>query len=209
VAVHPVSLDYQWHIDGQIPFGFNAGYSHNLDVGGKHADASDFEAVRPGATPHYDLVRLGAQATFRLPRSWQLQARGGGQWTEDALVPGEQFGIGGANAVRGYEEREITGDSGAVATVELITPDLLAARQIPSTALRLLGFADAGKAYNRLDTPCRAGQSTCLLTSLGIGARMVYKSLQLRLDVAHALKDAISTGSGDTRAHFLAIYNFP
>ena len=170
--------------------------------------ASDFEAARPGAPLHYDLVRLGAYASPPLPRSWQLQARASGQWTEDALVPGEQFSIGGAYAVRGYEEREITGDSGAVATVELLTPNLFASRYDPTTALRLLGFVDAGQAFNRLDTPCRASQSRCLLTSVGIGARMAYGPVQLKLDVAHPLKDAISTGSGDTRVHFLAIYNF-
>jgi hemolysin activation/secretion protein len=209
VAVHPVSLDYQLQSDGRVPFGFNVGYSQNLDLGGPHAQPSDFEAVRPGAPLHYDLVRLGAYATLPLPGSWQIQSRASGQWTDDALVPGEQFGIGGAYAVRGYEEREITGDSGAVASVELFTPNLLASRSDPGTALLLLGFFDAGKAFNRLDTPCRVGQSSCLLTSAGIGTRVTYRSLQLRLDVAHALKDAISTGKGDTRVHFLALYRFP
>jgi hemolysin activation/secretion protein len=208
VAVHPVSIDYQWQQDGAVPFGFNAGYSRNLDIRGNHAHPSDYEAVRPGADPHYDLVRLGAHVALSLPRAWQLQARAGGQWTNDALVPGEQFGIGGSLAVRGYEEREITGDSGAVASAEVYTPNLLASGEDPASALRLLGFADAGKAYNRIDTPCRVGQSTCLLTSVGVGARLIYRKLQLRLDVAHALKDAISTASGDTRVHFLAIYSF-
>jgi hemolysin activation/secretion protein len=137
-----------------------------------------------------------------------LQARTSGQWTDDPLVPGEQFGIAGASAVRGYEEREITGDSGAVASVEVITPNLLASKDDPTTALRLVGFADAGKAFNRLDTPCRAGQSSCTLTSVGIGARLGYRSLQLKLDVAHALKDAIRTDRGDTRVHLQAILSF-
>jgi len=208
VAVHPASVDYQWQLDGPRPFGFNVGYSQNLDVGGTHAHPSDYDAVRPGAPVRYDLVRLGAFAAMPVG-TWQVQARASGQWTNDALVPGEQFGIGGANAVRGYEEREITGDSGAIATVELLTPNLLAAKERgPTTALRLLGFADAGKAYNRLDTPCRIDQSRCLLSSVGIGARLVYGSLQVKLDVAHALKDALRTGSGDTRLHLLAIYTF-
>jgi hemolysin activation/secretion protein len=208
VAVHPVSIDYQWQSEGTRPYGFNVGYSHNLDIGGRYSNLSDYEAVRPGAVLRYQLARLGAYAALPMPGSWQLQGRASGQWTGDALVPGEQFGIGGANAVRGYEEREITGDSGAVASVELITPNLLASREDPKTALRLLGFADAGKAFNQLDTPCRIGQSSCLLTSAGIGARLGYGSLQLRLDVAHALKTAIRTGSGDTRVHLQAIYSF-
>jgi len=209
VAVHPASVDYQWQFDGKRSFGFNVGYSHNLDLDGAHGKASDFEAVRHGAPLEYDLARFGAYAALPLPRSWQLQARASGQWTDDALVPGEQFSIGGAYAVRGYEEREVTGDSGAVATVELFTPNLLASRDDATTALRLLGFVDAGKVFNRLDTPCRAGESTCLLTSVGIGARLGYRSLQMKLDAAHASKDAIHTRSGHWRAHFLAIYSFP
>jgi len=208
VAVHPLSLDYQWQLDGKRPIGFNLGYSHNLDAGGSHAHRSDYEAVRPGATLHYDLIRIGAYATLPMPASWQLQARANGQWTDDALVPGEQFGIGGANAVRGYEEREIAGDSGVVASVELMTPNLLASKDDATTALRLIGFADVGNASNRLDTPCRTGQSNCGLASVGIGARLGYRSLQLKLDVAHALKDAVRTAKGDTRVHFQAIYSF-
>jgi hemolysin activation/secretion protein len=208
VAVHPVSIDYQWQSEGTRPYGFNVGYSRNLDIGGHYSNRSDYEAVRPGAVLRYQLARLGAYAALPMPGSWQLQGRANGQWTGDALVPGEQFGIGGANAVRGYEEREITGDSGAVASVELITPNLLASKEDSKTALRLLGFADAGKAFNQLDTPCRIAQSSCLLTSAGIGARLGYRSLQLRLDVAHALKSAIRTGSGDTRVHLQAIYSF-
>jgi hemolysin activation/secretion protein len=179
-----------------------------MDVGGNHAEPADFEAVRPGSTPHYGFFRVGANAALPLPRSWQPQAHIAGQWTDDPLVPGEQFGIAVANAVRGYEEREITGDSGAVATAELLTPNLLGSRSDPSTVLRQLGFADAGKASNHLDTPCRANQSTWLLTSFGTGARLGWRSPQLRLEVAHALKDAIRTASGDNRVHFLAIYNF-
>lgn len=208
VAVHPLSLDYQWRNEGERPFGFSIGYSHNLDLGGSYSDPSDYEAVRPGAVVRYDLIRLGAFAVLPMPASWQMQARASGQWTGDALVPGEQFGIGGANAVRGYEEREIIGDSGVVGSLEVFTPNLLAAKDDATTALRLLGFADAGKVSNQLDTPCRVGESSCTLTSVGIGARLAYGSLQLKFDVAHALKNGISTESGDTRAHFQAIYSF-
>jgi hemolysin activation/secretion protein len=207
VAVHPLSIDYQWRSGGARPFGFNLGYSHNLDLGGSYADPADYEAVRPGAVLRYDLARFGASAALPLPALWQLQARANGQWTGDALVSGEQFSIGGTYAVRGYEEREITGDSGFVAALELFTPNLLAAKDDATTSLRLLGFADAGKVFNQLDTPCRAGESSCTLTSVGIGARLGYGALQLKFDVAHSLKDAISTGSGDTRAHFQAIFS--
>jgi hemolysin activation/secretion protein len=158
---------------------------------------------------HYDLIRFGAFAALPLRRTWQLQGRISGQWTNDALVPGEQFGIAGASAVRGYEERELSGDRGAVVSVEVVTPNLLATTGGPQSALRLLAFADAGHVSNRLGTPCRAAQSSCSLASAGLGARLGYGALQLKLDVAHALKNAVNTEDGDTRVHFQAIYSFP
>lgn len=208
VAVSPLSIDYQWQSEGKSPFGFNVGYSRNLNIGGSHSHPSDYDAVRAGARTGYELVRLGAYGGLSMRGAWQLQARVLGQWTGDALVPGEQFGIGGASAVRGYEEREITGDSGAVASAELISPNLFASRDDPTTVLRLLGFADAGKVFNQLDTPCRAGQSRCTLASVGAGARLGYRSLQVKIDVAHALKNATRTANGDTRVHLQAIYSF-
>jgi hemolysin activation/secretion protein len=205
VAVHPASIDYQWQSDGARPHGLRIGYSHNLDAGGRHAGPSDYAAVRPGAVRHYQLMRLGGFAALPLPGAFQLHARANAQWTGDALVPGEQFGIAGPNEVRGYEQREITGDSGVVAALELLTPDL---QGDPATSLRLAGFADAGLAVNRLDTPCREGRSRCRLASLGLGVRVVHGAFQLRLDVAHALRDAVTTDRRDTRAHFQAIYGF-
>jgi hemolysin activation/secretion protein len=38
-------------------------------------------------------------------------------------VPGELFGVGGAQSVRGYEERELAGDSGLQASFEFTTPE--------------------------------------------------------------------------------------
>jgi hemolysin activation/secretion protein len=143
-----------------------------------------------------------------LPNHWQVSGRIAGQWTRDGLVNGEQFSIAGSTSVRGYEEREITGDGGAVATMELYTPNLLPAAASAQSALRLLGFVDAGKAWNRLDTPCRGTQTSCTLAAVGLGMRLNWEKLQLRLDLAHALKDANLTRSGDNRAHLQMIYSF-
>jgi hemolysin activation/secretion protein len=96
----------------------------------------------------------------------------------------------------------------SVELIDSMTPNLFASKDDLTTTLRLLGFADAGKVFNRLDTPCRLGQSRCSLAAIGLGARLGYRSLQLKLDLAHALKNANTTGRGDTRLHFQAIYAF-
>lgn len=208
VAVHPISLEYSVQRAGERPLGFNLSLSHNLALGGRHAAASDFDAVRAGAKRRYSMLRAGAYGALALPAAWRLQARINGQSSGDALVPGEQFGIAGANTVRGYEEREVTGDSGVVASVELYSPDMLRTAENQRMTLRWLGFADGGKAWNHLDTPCRDSQSSCSLRSLGLGLRLGLGAWQLRLDLAHALTKGTRTARGDNRAHLQATYSF-
>lgn len=208
VTVNPLSLDYTLQRGGERALGFNAGLTHNLALGGSHADAAHYEAARPGASRDYSLVRLGGFAARALPRHWQISGRIAGQWTHDGLVNGEQFSIAGSTSVRGYEEREITGDSGVSATLELYSPSLLPATASPKSALRLLGFVDAGKVWNRLNTPCRDAQSSCTLAAVGLGTRLDWRNLQFRLDLAHALKNGNLTERGDNRAHLQLIYSF-
>jgi hemolysin activation/secretion protein len=123
------------------------------------------------------------------------------QWTNDALVPGEQFGLGGAQSVRGYEERELTGDRGLAASVELQGPGLLSS-EVRRGDLRPLLFVDAGLARNADDAPCVDIRSQCSAASFGLGARYVWGDFSARLDLAYALKSVVRTQRGDTRAHF-------
>jgi len=212
VSVQPLLLEYVLQRGGQHPLGASIGLQHNLQIGGSHARDANFDAVRLGSKPRYTLLRFGGFVGTTLAEDWQLQARLSGQATGDALVPGEQFGIGGANAVRGYEEREMTGDSGLLASVELLSPNLLpapTADTAPQGMLRALVFADLGWVRNRLGTPCRGlNESECSLGSVGIGLRYEAGRWQLRADLAHAAREGVRTGRGDTFAHFSVSYRF-
>ena len=154
------------------------------------------------------MLRSNGGVAFALPQAWQLQARMGGQWTDDGLVSGEQFGLGGASSVRGYEERELGGDIGVSGSVELVTPELAETLAFSKGSLRLLAFVDAGWVRNRLDTPCLDNRTECSISSLGVGARWSYGPAQLRLDIAHALRTASETDQGDTRVHVSFSYGF-
>ncbi|MGL6113137.1 MAG: ShlB/FhaC/HecB family hemolysin secretion/activation protein [Rubrivivax sp.] len=208
VTVNPLSIAYTAQKSGKNPAGFSLGFSQNLGLAGPNGNAANFDAVRAGAEKYYTLLRLAGYATLPLPDQWQLQGRVSGQLTPDALIPGEQFGIAGANTVRGYLEREVIGDRGVVGSVELYAPALLEPMGVRQSMLQLLTFVDAGKVWNHLDTPCVGTASSCPLASVGLGIRAGLQALQLRLDVAYALKDGNSTTAGDTRASFLATYNF-
>jgi hemolysin activation/secretion protein len=207
VTVRPLALEYSLQRDRAGSLGFSSVISHNFGWGGARASQADFDAARPGAAQRYTTVRLDAAASLPL-RSWQWQTRLGGQWTAQALVPGEQFGIAGTNAVRGYEERELIGDRAAHVAFELYGPQWQPDWLGSTDGLRLLGFADAGRVWNRLDTPCLDTRSVCSLASVGLGGRFSVAGVQLRLDVAHALRPATRTARGDNRVHVLASYGF-
>lgn len=206
VTVHPLSLDYAMQSGGSPTLGFNVSLSGNLRLGGSHTGVASFEAVRSGASPGYTALRFGANAGTAFAEDWSLRGRVTGQLSRDPLVPGEQFGIGGAASVRGYEERELVGDSGAFASLEIGSPALWADAR--TGRLHLLAFAEAAYVANQQDTPCVEDRSHCTLASLGVGARHTLGALQTRLDLAYALKSAARTQRGDAKLHFAVNYGF-
>ncbi|WP_374359135.1 ShlB/FhaC/HecB family hemolysin secretion/activation protein [Pseudoduganella danionis] len=192
VTVHPLSLAYQagmpitaGSLSGQLSV------IHNLP-GGKGADQSAFTAIRAGAKAAYTIVRLAGSAQRAFGNDWQLRAIVNAQYSRDELVPGEQFGAGGASSVRGFQEREIANDSGINLNLEAYTPDFCGRE---GWNCRLLGFYDS--AYVRRTRPAAGELASTSIGSAGIGARMQLSSyLNLQLDFGHILA-AGATGRKD------------
>jgi hemolysin activation/secretion protein len=203
VTVHPLTIDYTAQRGGDRAAGFNLALSRNLALGGRHARAGSVDAVRPGAPLGFMVVRGGAYAVTPLSGEWRMSYRVAAQFSPDALIAGEQFGLAGSNAVRGYEEREITGDSGIAASAELMSPP------VGSSGMRFVAFGDGGVARNHLGTSCDGTDARCTLASLGVGARFALGPSRWKLDVAHALKDGRSTGRNSARVHFQASLPLP
>jgi hemolysin activation/secretion protein len=202
VTVHPLTLDYTIQRGGDRPLALDLAYSRNAALGGRYGKAANFEAVRPGAVRGYQVVRLGGFAGLPVLRDWRIGLRLSAQASGDGLVAGEQFGLTGASSVRGYEERELTGDSGISANAELTSPTLF------DTQLRILGFMDGGMVRNNLGTACNGTSSSCTLGSAGLGARYSLGNAQLKLDVARALREGRVTARNSTRLHFQASVSF-
>lgn len=208
VSVQPLSVEYLVQQAGRRAWGLSIGLQHNLQIAGGRAGDSQFALVRPGSRPRYTLLRLGVFSGIELAEGWQLQGRLIGQYSPDALVPGEQFGIGGVSSVRGYDERELSGDSGASASLEVWGPDIAAALGLSSGTLRGVGFVDGGWVDNQGTLACRLDRTRCTLASLGIGLRYAAGPLQARVDLAHTLREAIRSGRHDTRLQFSVSYSF-
>ena len=130
-----------------------------------------------------------------------------GQATHDALVPGEQFGVGGAASVRGLEERELIGDAGITATAEIYTPDLCVILHNARTHCNLLGFVDDG--HLSLNDALSGEASHDAVSSAGAGLRFTYgRMLSLQMDYGQVFSTSDETLTGDRRLHALIAVTF-
>jgi hemolysin activation/secretion protein len=203
VSVQPLSLTYAAQTVSEVRASFSVGLHHNLAFGGKHGKQADFDAVRPDSQRRYTLLRASAALAVPVAEWGVLAARVQGQYSPKPLVPGELFGIGGAQNVRGFEERELGGDSGAQLSIEALSPSLGDSLfKQPGLDLRALLFADAGYVSNQQGDPCLLDRSNCHMGSLGLGLRAGWQQWQMRLDIARAMSTGTSTKKGDVRAHF-------
>lgn len=207
LTVHPLSLEYTLQEAGDRTVGASVSLVHNLALGGSEGGSANFEATRPGANRYYTSLRGNGFAGLALPAQWQAQVRVAGQLSRDVLVSGEQFGLGGASSVRGYEEREMLGDSGTLVSAELYAPELAKSFGEAFSSVLVLGFIDAGQVRNQLGKPCDGQATRCAMWSIGTGLRLRAGPFQFRLDLAQAMRSAIRTRRDDIGASFQASYS--
>ena len=120
------------------------------------------------------------------------------QFSDRALVPVEQFSLGGALSVRGYRQDALLGDNGWFNSAEIRATIV----RIPEweTSLQLTPFLDFGKVWNtdKFDDTTNASLDfdTNTLLSVGIGLRLqVSDEFAARLDWGIPLVDLDDTGN--------------
>lgn len=193
VTVHPLSVNYLglWTMAAGEA-NVSVTYLRNIPGGTRGSDA-DFTLARSGAPAAYHVLRFAGTISGSLKNDWQVRAIVNGQYTPDALIPGEQFGAGGASSVRGFNEREVSNDSGVAANVELYTPSLCPSKA--SWQCRLLAFYDGAYATRNKALAGEIGSST--IGSVGAGLRFaIGTSASVQADFGHVVK-AGATGSAD------------
>ena len=199
VTIHPASVTYSGlrrFADSELSF--YGGVAANIP-GGNDGDGAAFNASRAGANPNYMIFRAGGNYVQSLPGDWQLRAAANLQYTRDALVSGEQFGIGGPDSVRGYLVRELAGDRGWQTQLEAYTPDVATLVGMPDAyRMRLLAFYDYGSVERN---NALAGEVTsAYIHSVGLGMRMNYRKLvSLRLDLAQIMHATLNRQSDSQR----------
>ncbi|MDO9167057.1 MAG: ShlB/FhaC/HecB family hemolysin secretion/activation protein [Rhodoferax sp.] len=207
ITVRPLSLTYSatFPVSAGVSSFYISGVSNM--PGDEKGSSADFERVRSGASASYALLRYGASYSQRLPGDWQLRAVFNGQSTSDALVPSEQFGAGGAGTVRGFNEREISNDSGGVANLELYTPNWCSSLGRSPADCRLLAFYD--NAYVSRNKALPGEQTQASIGSVGLGLRMqIDRYLTLQMDWGSVVDASDTQGKGEQRVHFKIAVNY-
>jgi len=209
VTVRPVSLTYAGNFQfnhGQT--GFNMSLIRNIPgSGGMNGRDEDLQRVRAGASANYTILRYGANFIYAFPTDIQLHLLFNGQYTDDLLILGEQFGLGGASSVRGFQEREVSDDRGNSGTVELYSPDICSLINISKANFRMLAFYDVGE-VSRV-SPLPSEESYTLISSVGTGARLALgTNFSLATDYGYGINVDGTRAVRHSRWHLMAIYSF-
>jgi hemolysin activation/secretion protein len=205
VGSRPISLRYtarHERLSGNI-----AGYAEYVINTGSGRASSDTEyaiaALRTGQNPepNWEAIRWGVEGNYSLASNWLLIGRLRGQYANEPLIPGEQFGIGGATSVRGLREREASGDRGYFFNIEVQGPDV-GAGVLPFV------FYDQGYRKHVSPVPTIPVQDTA--SSIGAGLRWNWqRKLDLSITYANVLNGvAAGTPSGHDQLLFSAFYRF-
>ena len=212
VTVHPLSVLYSGVYRQQdAETGFQVSIAKNFP-GGNDGQDSDFCAARSNgvdkcAGGNYSIWRWGFNHNRALSGDWQGRLAMNGQYTDDMLVTGELFGIGGADSVRGFSEREVTNDWGYRGTAELYTPDFGGKTRVSGARARLLAFVDWGGVFRNDAGPGEI--QTEHIASGGIGFRFSRgTNLAFRADWAMVWKGGGEQVRGDTKVHLSFSYIF-
>ena len=207
----PLTLGYSAHWE-QEWIGWKFGVRALVNTsGGAGNDAASYALVRPGANRRWSALRADGDWLRVLTYDIRLIARMRAQLSGDALIPGEQFALGGAlqpwgsafgvwqrtpwlhtTGVRGLPERALAGDSGAQASIELWS------RRIAGQDLRVGGFFDAGTV--RRKDPAPGVTSRANASSLGLALHYQLRgNLALSMSAAHVLRGGGVVANHDNR----------
>ncbi len=200
VRSRPLTLRYQGGYRGSwLVADVNLSYVRNLG-GGDHNDGRNYERARKNSRAAWDAFRYDARLTASLPRAWQAVLMFEGQVAGEAMIAGEQFGVGGVGSVRGFQERGVTGDDGERLGIEIWAPPL-------PYKLRLLAFFDAGHVERYFSQVGEIDHD--VIASAGLGLRWQWRQqLSLAVDYGQDIDDARDPSAGGTKCHVSLTYRY-
>lgn len=167
--------------------------------GGSRNDDVIYGLSRAGAKSDWSRLRFALSGRKYMGR-WSAEAQISGQYADEPLIISEQFGAGGIHSVRGFTEREVSGDKGFRYSVQLLAPP------VSKQKIRTLAFIDGGQTHLEGALPGEIESESILST--GVGLRWNWSEwVSLVLDWGYVLNGVDErrvggTQEGDSRFHF-------
>jgi hemolysin activation/secretion protein len=192
ISSRPLSVGYSARVESDDAlWGYNAELVFNLP-GGSGNSLTDYQNATSGSltpdlrltTAKWKALRGGGNYFAPLASGWRWGWRGQFQFSPDALIAGEQFGIGGTGSVRGTSERPLSGDSGVFSSLEVATPEL-------RPGLRAIGFVDAGWLKNHRSELSANKPASDQLVSVGLGLRYAMGNYGFSAEWGRVVKGSV------------------
>jgi hemolysin activation/secretion protein len=209
----PVSLGYSGIYRAPArELALGATWLQNLP-GGTNGSTADFNQSggRSGAKGDFQTLKFNLQLTERFASQWVLRAALSGQVTEDLLIAAEQYGVGGADSVRGFGEREVAADQGVRVGIELWAPPM------ESGSWRVVPLAFGDAASVKRNRPLASEIAEQNIASIGLGLRAAYgRQLSGRADWGYVTQGVAAPAgttvngavTGDSRLHATLVWIF-
>lgn len=171
----------------------------------------DFDSLRNDAKNHWVYFLGSISYLQRLQKSFSLYLLAEGQLSSQNLLPSEQFGLGGYDTVRGYNQREVSTEYGLLLSGELRLPAMPLfsnlKRMKRADAIQFLLFLDYG--YGRYKKKIPNEPKNQYLMGIGPGIRYTLEPyLTARIDWGIKLHQDPRYGGGKSMVHFAVTGSF-
>lgn len=198
LRVTPLSVAYSGNLRSpQRDLGASITLTHNLPVNSRgNSAAFNQPGGRAGADAAFTTLKASAHITERLSPDWSLRGALSAQYTNDLLISSEQFGVGGADSVRGFAEREVAADKGLRTGFEVWGPDMGPRSGVEGLRLQPIAFLDAAWVRFNLAPGTIVSQE---IASVGLGLRGSWqRSASFKLDYGYVIKGSRNTAGSNT-----------
>lgn len=161
-----------------------------------------YNSLRTGSHVRYAYLKTSLNYRYELPSKCIFSLLFRGQLASSTLPTSEQYGLGGADTVRGYFEQQYVADNALIFNLEFYSPSLSLFKAQPNQ-LMFLAFFDY--AYGRNYTYAQPSLQAQNLFGIGPGIRYdIIPYMSLKMDYGFQLKGI--TGDHRTgRFHFSLI----
>ena len=172
-----------------------------------HQTPSEYDSLRAGSHVRYAYWKASIADIHKTSGKWTLSGLVRGQLATGTLPTAEQFGLGGANTVRGYYEQQFIADNAICINFEVYTPPFgLFKTKTLRNELSFVAFVDYGYGYNYSVVAPEFREQH--LIGIGPGLRYdISTYFSLKLDYGFQLK-GITGDSQFGRLNFSAIASY-